>query len=115
MDDQVFADGIGQISVIGGLVRIDFVAYSPVEKDTRGQPAAVFRQRLILGMEAFNQAAAKMREAADALASRAAGGQQPRTDVPEKIVEQQHPAPEPVVVSPPAVEAPKPPPKPPFP
>jgi len=71
LDDQIFADGIGQISVIGGAVRVDFVAYSPVEKDARGQPVAVFRQRIIMGLDAFLQTAEKIHEAAQAISNRA--------------------------------------------
>ena len=70
MDDQVFVDGIGTISVIGGTVRVDLVAYSPTEKDASGQPAPVFRQRLIMGTEAFLHAADKIHEAAQTLSSR---------------------------------------------
>lgn len=70
MDEQVFVDGIGTISVIGGTVRLDFVSYSPTEKDASGQPTAVFRQRIIMGTETFLHSADKIREAAQALAAR---------------------------------------------
>jgi hypothetical protein len=70
VDDQVFVDGVGTISVIGGTVRVDLVTYSPTEKDASGQPVAVFRQRLILGMEAFLHSAEKIHEAAQTLSSR---------------------------------------------
>jgi len=109
VDDQVFADGLGQISVIAGTVRVDFVAYSPVEKDARGQPVAVFRQRIIMGMEAFFQTAAKIQEAAQALAGRAVPPPHPE---PVETVVEQFPAPE---RAPAAADAPKPPNKPPFP
>ena len=83
VDEQVFADGIGTISVIGGTVRLDFVTYSPTEKDASGQPAAVFRQRLIMGMETFLHAAEKIHEAAQTLSSRAARSEPvPLTSVP---------------------------------
>lgn len=71
MNEQVFVDGVGTISVIGGTVRVDLVAYSPTEKDASGQPLAVFRQRLIFGMEGFLHAAEKIHEAAQTLSSRA--------------------------------------------
>ena len=77
VDEQVFADGIGQISVVGGTVRVDFVAYSPVEKDPKGQPVAVFRHRLIMGVDGFLHAAEKIREAAEAVLSRT-GAPRPR-------------------------------------
>jgi hypothetical protein len=72
LDDQVFADGLGQISVIGGTVRLDLVTYSPREKDPKGQPQAIFRQQIIMGVDAFLHAAEKIGEAAQALSSRAA-------------------------------------------
>ena len=64
MDDQVFADGIGTISVISGTVRVDLVTYSPTEKDAAGQPAAVFRQQIIMTAESFLAMAEKFQEAA---------------------------------------------------
>lgn len=64
MDDQVFADGIGTISVISGTVRVDLVTYSPTEKDAGGQPAAVFRQQIIMTAESFLAMAEKFQEAA---------------------------------------------------
>ncbi len=70
MEEQVFTDGIGTISVIGGTVRLDFIAYSPTEKDPSGQPLAVFRQRIIMGTDTFLHSAEKMHEAAQALAAR---------------------------------------------
>lgn len=72
MHDQVFADGLGQISVIGATVRLDFVTYSPTEKDPNGRPIAVFRQQIIMTMEGFTQAAEKMREATNAISNHVA-------------------------------------------
>jgi len=70
VDEQVFVDGIGTISVIGGTVRLDFVTYSPTEKDASGQPAAIFRQRIIMGAETFLHSADKIHEAAQTLTAR---------------------------------------------
>jgi hypothetical protein len=67
MDRQIYSDGIGQITVIGGTVRLDFVAYSPTEKDAKGQPAAVFCQRIILGAEGFLLSAGKIQETVEAM------------------------------------------------
>ena len=75
MDPQIFSDGIGQITVIGGTVRLDFVAFSPTEKDSKGQPLAVFRQRVIMGADGFLQSAAKIREAVEAMSK--LGGRPP--------------------------------------
>jgi hypothetical protein len=78
MENQVFADGIGQVTIIGGTVRLDFVTYSPTEKDPAGQPAAVFNQRIVMSLDGFMQSAAKVQETALAvskLVQRAREGQ----------------------------------------
>jgi hypothetical protein len=68
MGDQIFSDGIGSISIVGGIVRIDFVVLSPTEKDAGGQPKAIFQQQLVMGAEAFLRSTEKMQGAAQALA-----------------------------------------------
>ncbi len=77
MDQQVFSDGIGQITVIAGAVRLDLVTYSATEKDAKGQPAAVFCQRVIMSLEGFMHAAAKVQEAAQAISKLAQRQGQP--------------------------------------
>ena len=67
MDDQVFADGIGAISIIGTTVRLDFVSLSPTERDEKGQPKTVFTQRVVMGMDGFLRSAQKFQEALQAL------------------------------------------------
>jgi len=67
MDDQIFADGIGAISVIGATVRLDFVSLSPTERDEKGQPKTVFCQRVVMGMDGFLRSAQKFQEALQAL------------------------------------------------
>ena len=111
MDDQVFADGLGQISVIGGTVRLDLVTYSPIEKDAKGQPSAVFRQQIIMSMDGFLHAAEKIHEAAQALSIRAATLRPRET---EPLVQPAPPAPAPEPAPAPA-ETPKPLGRPPFP
>jgi len=67
MDDQIFADGIGAISIIGTTVRLDFVALSPTERDEKGQMKTVFTQRVVMGMDGFLRSAQKFQEALQAL------------------------------------------------
>lgn len=115
MDEQVFVDGIATISAIAGTVRLDFITYSPTEKDASGQPAAVFCQRLIMGTEAFLHVAEKIHEAAQTLATRS-GHSEPAPPTPLVSV----PTPQPVATTAPLREvhtdpAPRPPTKPPFP
>jgi hypothetical protein len=64
MNQQIFSDGIGQITIVAGAVRLDFVTYSPTEKDAKGQPVAVFSHRVVMSMEGFMQSAVKLQEAA---------------------------------------------------
>jgi hypothetical protein len=75
MEKQIFSDGIGQITVIGGMVRLDFVAYSATEKDAKGQYLPTFCQRVIMSPESFLLSAEKFQEVACAIAKLA---QQPR-------------------------------------
>ncbi len=51
------------------MVRVDFVAYSPTEKDAKGQFLPAFCQRVVMSPDSFLQwATAKMQEAAQAMA-----------------------------------------------
>jgi len=67
LDEQIFSDGIGTITVIGATVRLDFVALSPTERDPNGQPKAVFKQRIVMGVDGFMRSASKVQEAVQAL------------------------------------------------
>jgi hypothetical protein len=64
---QIFTDGIGKISVIGGVVRLDFVVYSPTDADAKGQPRQMFTHQVLMGVDAFMRAAAQCNEAAKQL------------------------------------------------
>lgn len=68
MSEQLFCDGIGSIAIIGGVVRIDLVVLSPTNKESNGQPKAVFQQQILMGAEAFLRSTEKMHGAAQALA-----------------------------------------------
>ena len=50
---ELFADGIGEVALVGGMVRIDWVSLSASEKDENGQPALEFRQRIVIPPEGF--------------------------------------------------------------
>jgi len=65
MSNQIFADALGGILVTAGTVRLDFVAISPLA--TEGQAKLELQQRVIMPVEAFLRAAAKMQEAVQAL------------------------------------------------
>lgn len=66
--NQMFFDGLGNITVIGSTVRLDFVTFSPTEMDANGRPKAVPSQRIIMSIEGFARATEKMQETAQALA-----------------------------------------------
>lgn len=53
MHDEIYADGVGEVTVTGNVVRIDMVSLSPAQKDANNRPSAVFRQRVIMPIEAF--------------------------------------------------------------
>ena len=67
MTDQLFSDGIGSITIIGGTVRIDFMVFSPNEKEADGRPKVIHLQRIVMGAEGFHHSAVKIQEAAEAL------------------------------------------------
>lgn len=50
---EVFVDGIGEIGLVGGVVRIDLVSLSTQSLDGEGKPRMVFRQRLVVPPEGF--------------------------------------------------------------
>ncbi|MGN6549928.1 MAG: hypothetical protein ACTHJ3_08560 [Pararhizobium sp.] len=67
MTDELYADGIGEITVTGSVVRIDLVSLSATEKDAANKPAAVFRQRIIMSIEGFANAVDLMQKAREGL------------------------------------------------
>lgn len=56
MHDEVYADGIGEITVTGSIVRINLMSLSATDKDEQGNPRAVFRQRIVMPVDAFANA-----------------------------------------------------------
>ena len=57
MQDEIFADAIGEINVTSSVVRLDFVSLSPTERDENNNPKAVFRQRIVMPIGALGNAA----------------------------------------------------------
>jgi hypothetical protein len=60
MEDQVYADDVGAITVSGPIVRFDLMIQSATEKDAQGKPKLVVQQRVIMPIDAFLRAAQKM-------------------------------------------------------
>ena len=85
MNGQFFTDGVGAVSIVGGVVRIDLVVLSPTEKETGGQPKAVFQQQIVMGIEAFLRSTEKMQSAAQAWAKIAAQQPMPKGTEPRSV------------------------------
>jgi len=117
MEHQIYCDGIGRISVIEGMVRLDLYSYSPSETDAGGQPRPVLSHRIVMGMDGFLRSSEKVVEAVKMISqarrpapAQAAAPQPPRPQAP--------PAPPAPPPEPPRAAAPPPalaPSKPPFP
>ncbi|WP_395676103.1 hypothetical protein [Inquilinus sp.] len=57
MHTEIYSDGIGEITVTGNVLRIDLVSLSPTERDANNTPKATFRQRIIMPLDGFANAA----------------------------------------------------------
>jgi len=95
MDQQIFTDGIGRITVIGGVVRLDLVTYSPNETDAQGKPRQVFTQRLVMGTEAFLRSSEKVLEIVHQLSHPGAHVQPPKPAAVQPQVQPQAQQPQP--------------------
>ena len=52
-NQESFADGIGEITLSGGMVRIDFVTQQGSQKDSENKPRLEFSQRVIMPPDGF--------------------------------------------------------------
>ena len=67
MHDEMYSDGIGEITVSGSIVRVDLVSLSPTERDANNNPKSVFRQRIIFSVEGFANSVDVMQKALQGL------------------------------------------------
>jgi len=67
MQEEIFADTIGEIHATKNVVRIDFVSLSPTERDANNNPKAVFKQRVVMPIDAFGNSAELIRRVMDGL------------------------------------------------
>ena len=72
MTQELYADGIGEITVTGTIVRIDLMSLSATERDANNNPRPAFRQRIIMPVDAFANAVDLMQKALNGLPSRLA-------------------------------------------
>ena len=63
MSTELYADGIGEITVTGTIVRIDLMSLSATERDASNNPKPVFRQRIVMPVDAFANAVELMQKA----------------------------------------------------
>lgn len=70
MTNSLFADGVKDIVIQNGVVRIDFFDYSATEKDADGKAVAVFAQRVVMPLPAFAQAFGAMERMVNELMER---------------------------------------------
>ena len=63
MREELYADGVGEITVTGTIVRIDFVSLSHDQRDAHNNPKPVVRQRVIMPGDAFAEAVKLMQKA----------------------------------------------------
>ncbi len=67
MADEVFADGLGEITITGSTVRLDLVSLSTTEKNAAGESQLAFKQRIIMPVDAFMNAFDLMQKVAKEL------------------------------------------------
>lgn len=53
MHDEIYSDGVSEITITGSIVRIDLMSLSPSERDANNNPKPVFRQRVLMPIDAF--------------------------------------------------------------
>jgi hypothetical protein len=63
MSSELYADGIGEITITGTIVRIDLMSLSATDRDANNNPKPVFRQRIIMPVDAFANAVDLMQKA----------------------------------------------------
>lgn len=80
MSTEFYADGISEITVTGTIVRIDIMSLSATERDANNNPKPVFRQRIIMPVDAFANAVDLMQKALGGLVE--AGAVRRVNDVP---------------------------------
>jgi hypothetical protein len=53
MADQIYCDGISNVTFAGNMVRLDLVTLSPTTKDKQGRPVPELRTQVVMPPEAF--------------------------------------------------------------
>src|ERR671926_501104 len=85
MHDELYTDGVGEVTVSGTVVRVDLLSLSPTERDANGAPKSVFRQRLIFSLEAFANSVELMQKAFQGLVEAGALTRTPRPSLTNPV------------------------------
>lgn len=64
MADEIYADGISGIGLSRGVVKMDLATESVTEKDPKGAPKLVHRQRVVMPVDGFLRTLAAMQDMA---------------------------------------------------
>ena len=67
MHQEIYSDGVGEVTVSGSIVRVDLVSLSPTDRDHNNNPKSVFRQRIIFSVEGFANSVDVMQKALQSL------------------------------------------------
>ncbi len=82
MGHETFADGIGRIAIIDGIVRLDLISYSPTEHGPDGKPRQVFSHRVVMGMDQFLYASEKIAKTAEMIRQAQPQAARPQASAP---------------------------------
>ncbi|MEM6491472.1 MAG: hypothetical protein AAF684_06150, partial [Pseudomonadota bacterium] len=72
MHNQEFIDGVREISISGGVVRVDLFTYSTDEKGSDGKFEPTFSKRLLMSPEGFLRTFSAMEKIVDQLVDKGA-------------------------------------------
>jgi hypothetical protein len=90
---ELFSDGVGKITVTGGVVRVDLMSLSPTECDANNNPKSTFCQRVIFSVDGFVKSLEVMQKAFQGLVDAGAIQRTPSNvaPTPPSVAEQPRP------------------------
>ncbi|HXJ00614.1 MAG TPA: hypothetical protein VNH44_05285 [Micropepsaceae bacterium] len=78
----MFADGISEVNIASGIVRINFVSLSATEKDQKGNPVRELRQRVVMTAPGVLELYAAMQQVIEKLIEAGAIQRRPNDGLP---------------------------------
>lgn len=70
MSNEIYSEGIGEVAITGPVVRLDLVTLSLEDRDDKGQPKLVLRQRVVMPIDGFLRSFAVLGQAMQELEKR---------------------------------------------